>query len=124
MTWVSRFASRTRASVGENPAPDGLSARLARPLLVIGRACAASALCAASTSCFYVPPITPVPTERDTPPFLLGFEAEMTVDLSAASDARFTVDAVYDLNDTEQIDWSSVSSRARRPLAGVHDRFR
>jgi hypothetical protein len=58
-----------------------------------------------SAGCFYVPPLEEVPVPLDTPPFVLGFEPDITVDLRSASDVRLAVDAVYDLNAPEDIDW-------------------
>lgn len=60
---------------------------------------------AAISACFYVPPISSVPQERDSPPFVLGFEPDVVVDLRSAPQFRLSVDAVYDLNDAEEIDW-------------------
>lgn len=71
-----------------------------------GRHIGVAVVCAVlGAACFYVPDIQPVPEEPDTPPFLLGFEPDLVIDLREPSVARFAVDAVYDLNDREEIDW-------------------
>ncbi len=57
-------------------------------------------------ACFYVPKIEPLPEELDTPPFILGFEPDVVVDLREAGTVRFAVDAVYDMNAPEEIDWN------------------
>lgn len=72
-----------------------------------GARCAATvvgALCL--SACFYVPPISEVPEELDTPPFVLGFEPDVVVDRREDGELRLSVDAVYDLNEFEQIEWT------------------
>ena len=56
--------------------------------------------------CFYVPPIGSAPEEPDTPPFVLGFDPDLVVDLRSGGDLRLSVDAVYDFNEPEDIEWS------------------
>lgn len=72
----------------------------ARGLLLVG------AVLATAPACFYVPPITTAPVDIDSPPFVLGFEPDMVVDLRTAPEVVFAVDAVYDFNDVEEIDWA------------------
>lgn len=70
-----------------------------------GHGFAAASVAVVASGCFYVPEINPVPEELDTPPFVLGFEPDVVVDLRVAEAVRFAADAVYDFNAFEEIDW-------------------
>lgn len=67
----------------------------------------AAALAAAVTqACFYVPQISEKPASADSPPFVLGFDPDIVVDLSETTDeVTVALDSVYDLNDPETIDY-------------------
>ncbi|MCB9507594.1 MAG: hypothetical protein H6698_06765 [Myxococcales bacterium] len=61
---------------------------------------------AACQTCFYVPQISEKPASADSPPFVLGFDPDMVVDLSETTDeVTVALDSVFDLNDPETIDY-------------------
>lgn len=68
-----------------------------------------------------------MPEELDTPPFILGFDPDVVIDLREDGPARFIVDAVYDMNPPEDIDWVAemyLTPDATRPFPVAADSLR